>query len=446
MRGAEGVVVALGAAGEAREAAPGAQGADAVAAAGQDLVRIRLVADVPDQLVARRVEDGVERDGRARRRRGRRRGGRRSRRRRRSSRRAARRASCRSSASDRPLRSAGMPIRSSSGVGGRCLAHRPRSSTKCARGAQARRRRAVGGERVAGVVDHLARPAVRAVDAEERHEGRLAARRVLAEPLAGGLGVALDVEQIVGELVGEPDRGTVATQRLDVRAPENGAGFGGPDEERAGLQRLQVGDVIEVERPRRGLGGHVERLAADHAHRAGGLRQPQDQPRLQPRLDRALRRGEKLEGEGLQRVAGQDRGRLIPFHVHGRLAAAQRVVVHAGQVVVHQAVGVDAFDRGGGAQRLPGRDAEDRRALDREEGAEALAAAEHRMPHGGAECGVAGGQEAVERLLGAGGGLAQDGVELQRLGVHGRQGMSTGRARRLPSGPWEIPTRGPRRP
>ena len=39
-----------------------AQRADAVAAAGQDLVRIGLVADIPDQPVGRRVEDVVQRD------------------------------------------------------------------------------------------------------------------------------------------------------------------------------------------------------------------------------------------------------------------------------------------------------------------------------------------------------------------------------------------------
>ena len=62
MGGAERVVFALAAPGEAGEAAALAQGADAVAPAGQDLVRIGLVADVPDQPVARRVEDVVERD------------------------------------------------------------------------------------------------------------------------------------------------------------------------------------------------------------------------------------------------------------------------------------------------------------------------------------------------------------------------------------------------
>ncbi len=61
MRRAERVVLALGALGEAREPAALAQRADAVAPAGQDLVRIGLVADVPDQPVVRRVEDVVQR-------------------------------------------------------------------------------------------------------------------------------------------------------------------------------------------------------------------------------------------------------------------------------------------------------------------------------------------------------------------------------------------------
>ena len=60
MGGAERIVVALGALGETGQSAAGAQGADAVAAAGEDLVRIGLVADVPDQAVARGVEDVVE--------------------------------------------------------------------------------------------------------------------------------------------------------------------------------------------------------------------------------------------------------------------------------------------------------------------------------------------------------------------------------------------------
>ena len=63
MRRAKRVVFALRALGEAGEPAALAERADAVAPAGQDLVRIGLVADVPDEPVARRVEDVVQRDG-----------------------------------------------------------------------------------------------------------------------------------------------------------------------------------------------------------------------------------------------------------------------------------------------------------------------------------------------------------------------------------------------
>ena len=62
MRRAEGVVFALGAAGEAGKPVFLAQRADAVAPAGQDLVRIALMADIPDQPVIRRVEDVVHGD------------------------------------------------------------------------------------------------------------------------------------------------------------------------------------------------------------------------------------------------------------------------------------------------------------------------------------------------------------------------------------------------
>ena len=60
VRGAEGVVLAFRALGEARQAAALTQGADAVAPAGEDLVRVALMADVPDQLVPRRIEHVVQ--------------------------------------------------------------------------------------------------------------------------------------------------------------------------------------------------------------------------------------------------------------------------------------------------------------------------------------------------------------------------------------------------
>ena len=63
MRRAERVIFALAALGEARQTAPGAKRADTVAASGQDLVRIALVADVPDQPVTRGVKYIMDRGG-----------------------------------------------------------------------------------------------------------------------------------------------------------------------------------------------------------------------------------------------------------------------------------------------------------------------------------------------------------------------------------------------
>jgi len=60
---AEGVVVALVALGEAGETAPLAHCAHALAPAREDLVRIRLMAHVPDDAVVRGIVDRMQRDG-----------------------------------------------------------------------------------------------------------------------------------------------------------------------------------------------------------------------------------------------------------------------------------------------------------------------------------------------------------------------------------------------
>ena len=62
MAGAHDVVLALGDRAERREALVLADRRELVAAAGEDLVRVGLVADVPEELVARGVEQRVQRD------------------------------------------------------------------------------------------------------------------------------------------------------------------------------------------------------------------------------------------------------------------------------------------------------------------------------------------------------------------------------------------------
>jgi hypothetical protein len=102
-------------------------------------------------------------------------------------------------------------------------------------------------------------------------------------------------------------------------------------------QRERLADRVEV-----------DRLAARHAARAAG-----DARRAAIIFSWSAGRrravlGEELEGEALQRVAREERRGLVELHVAGGLAAAQDVVVHAGQVVVDERVRMDHLDRGRG--------------------------------------------------------------------------------------------------
>ena len=93
--------------------------------------------------------------------------------------------------------------------------------------------------------------------------------------------------------------------------------------------------------------GEIDGLAAGHAARAAGVGQQGDHFELACRTSPIGWLGQQLEGQRLQAVADQQGGRLVVLDVAGRLAAAQHVVVHARQVVMHQRIGVDQFDGAG---------------------------------------------------------------------------------------------------
>jgi hypothetical protein len=97
--------------------------------------------------------------------------------------------------------------------------------------------------------------------------------------------------------------------------------------------------------------GQVDGLAAGHAGVAGGTRQQRDTAGPARPARHALFGRQHLEGQRLHRIAGQHGLGLPELHVHGGLAPAQHVVVHAGHVVVHQRIGVDQLHRHGRTQR-----------------------------------------------------------------------------------------------
>ncbi len=91
---------------------------------------------------------------------------------------------------------------------------------------------------------------------------------------------------------------------------------------------------------------------------------------------------EHIEGLGLQGIAGENGGGLVEGAVAGGAAAAQVVIVHGRQIVMHQRVGVDEFHRAGRDIETPRRRADGRAGGVYQERAHTLAATEHRIAHG----------------------------------------------------------------
>jgi hypothetical protein len=227
----------------------------------------------------------------------------------------------------------------------------------------------------------------RAVEAEQRHVGGLVGRGVLAGGLAQGLRIGGDVEDVVDHLERQADGRAVVAQRrqrggadtLPQAAPISTL----PCSSAPVFRRCISRSCVFVERD--ADAGQVDRLAAGHALAARGAREQAAQRGLGGGGNLVALGRQQLEGQRLQRVAGQQRIGLAELHVHRGLAAAQHVVVHAGQVVVHQRIGVDQFGGAGRAQRR-GLVAADRFAGGQhQQRPQPLAAVEHGIAHGVAQ-------------------------------------------------------------
>ena len=99
-------------------------------------------------------------------------------------------------------------------------------------------------------------------------------------------------------------------------------------------------------------GFEVDGLPTGHAARADGV--GENAQHLEPRSWRESLAGavrQHFEGTRLQCIADENRGGFVERTMAGGSAAAQIVVVHRGQIVVHQAVDVNEFDRGRRAHR-----------------------------------------------------------------------------------------------
>jgi hypothetical protein len=170
--------------------------------------------------------------------------------------------------------------------------------------------------------------------------------------LAGGGRIPLDVEDVVGDLEGKAKRRGIGAAARDRPAPA-GAGLAAQPISAPVLPACSAvisSSVSGGRRFRRRC--RAPGPAPCPARPAAAQGSAPDRPA--PPVGVAGSGRDQLEGQRLQRIARQNRGRLVPFDVHGGLAPAQVVVIHAGQIVMHEAVGMQRLDRRGGPDRALG--------------------------------------------------------------------------------------------
>ena len=221
-----------------------------------------------------------------------------------------------------------------------------------------------------GVIHQPRGPLPRFVRSEQAHEGGLSGCGVLAHGLAE-IGLrAFVIEQVVGDLEGEPDAGGVVAKcraRHAVFLRENSPRLARKSEEGAGLEPLQLDHLVEGKLL--ALRRKVDCLPPRHSLAAGSPRQRTSEFGTHRSVGMTGRRRHRLEGEREQGIADQDRCRLVEGDMAGRLAAAKVVVVHRRQVVMDERIGVHHLDGGGGVDGPATRHIEEVCAREHQEGA-----------------------------------------------------------------------------
>src|ERR1700728_344085 len=298
-----------------------------------------------------------------------------------------------------------------------------------------------------GLAHEFVQPCLCARAAKNADDRRLARLRVLAGLLADKRGVAFNVEKIVRDLEGLPDRQSVALERPALRPrrrSENTTRLASEAQQCARLHRLQGPYVAlaEAQRPFAGeatLGGEIEHLAAGHTADAGGTRERVDEVDADRGIGMRLWTGQDVEGEGEQTIAGQDRGGLVEGFVGGRLSTPQGIIVHRRQVVVNKRVAMHAFERRARHQGTRARDLDKTRTFHHQEWTETLPATQAGVAHdldksrGPFDLALdrSRGQETFEEILDVLCGCVQARDETVILGIHRSSHRSSGVPRGL---------------
>jgi hypothetical protein len=91
--------------------------------------------------------------------------------------------------------------------------------------------------------------------------------------------------------------------------------------------------------------------------------------------------GQQLESQCLEGISGKDGSRLAECDMAGGFAPAGVIIVHGGEVIMDEGIGVQAFESGRSSQAIDLGDIEHGCGLDQQKGAKALAGTQQGIAH-----------------------------------------------------------------
>ena len=223
------------------------------------------------------------------------------------------------------------------------------------------------------------------------------------------------------------ERGELRRRAVRAHAAEPG----GAAEQRAGLALVDVAEFRDAKLF--SLAFQIRDLPGDELQRAAGLRHFQHEVAVGVARPAFRQRGD-LEGLREQRVAREHGDAFAEDFVVRWFAATEIVVVHRGQIVVDERVGVDTLDGARERQGVSLATAAGLRRRERERGPHAFAAGEERIAHrlvDGGWLGLLGREQGVERFVDGGAAGVEPSVQVESVlvtrsgarggGRHGRR-------------------------
>ena len=173
-------------------------------------------------------------------------------------------------------------------------------------------------------------------------------------------------------------------QHQAAAAGGGNAHLAGGHQQGAGLAGVNLRQLLL--RQLSALPGHVQILPAAHAVQSHGAGQDFGAGSLS--VGRKIAAEDGAKGLGLEGVPRQDGGAFAIDHMVGRAAPAQIVIIHAGKIIMDQAVCMQHFNGAGHRQGRLHIAAGDAAELQHQNGADPLAAGQQAIAHGLGQAGL----------------------------------------------------------